>query len=280
MAELKAAPDIRLESLTVGYNDVPVVRDINVTLPGGKISLILGGSGCGKSTLLKHILRLHPAITGRIFIGDHDICGLSKKDFRCIKQGLGVLFQDGALLGSMTLGDNVALPLREHTRLDEGAVARIVRSKLALVGLEDFAGYYPNELSGGMRKRGGLARAMVMDPAILLCDEPTSGLDPINSADLDQLLLDHQALFNMTIVVVSHDLASTWAIADYVVVLGEGRVLFQGGVEELKATSDPYLRRFLDRKAQGGSGERLESGEIDRAVMKVDCSRYWSSLRK
>jgi len=271
-----SVPDIRLENLTVGYEGKAVVSDIDVVLPGGRISVILGGSGSGKSTLLRHILRLEEPIAGTVCFGDHDICRLSKRDMHCIKQRIGVLFQDGALLGSLTLADNVALPLREHTRLSRKRIQEIVEGKLALVGLEKFLDYYPNELSGGMRKRAGLARAMVMDPAILFCDEPTSGLDPVTAADLDQLLLEMHRTFGMGMVVVSHDLANMRAIADFVMVLGDGRVLFQGTRQELESVDDPYLRRFLDRKAEERQGPRVGETAVDASVMKVDCSRYWS----
>jgi phospholipid/cholesterol/gamma-HCH transport system ATP-binding protein len=264
--------DIRLTNLTVGYGDKAVVSNVNVTLPAGKISVILGGSGCGKSTLIKHILRLHDPIEGEIHIGSHNIMNLSRKAWACLKLQLGLLFQDGALLGSMTLADNVALPLREHTRLKPKEAYELAASKLALVGLEDYAGLYPNQLSGGMRKRAGLARALIMDPAILFCDEPTSGLDPINSAELDQLLLELKQRFDITVVVVSHDLASMRAIADHVVVLGEGRVLFDGTREELEATEDEYLRRFLDRIAKPRSAPRLSTQRLDPALLKMDCS--------
>lgn len=266
--------DIRLEDLTVGYGEKAVVSGVNVTLPGGRITVILGGSGSGKSTLLKHILRLHRPLTGRVTIGGHDIFNLSRKALRCLKQRLGLLFQDGALLGSLTLFDNIALPLREHTRLKEKAIAEIVRAKAGLVGLADFLGYFPNQLSGGMRKRAGLARAMVMDPEILFCDEPTSGLDPVNSAALDDLLLELKRRFDMTLVVVSHDLASMRRIADHVVVLGQGRVIFDGGLAELEATQDPYLRRFLERRAEESAGEMLTLPKLDPKVMKIDCSKY------
>jgi phospholipid/cholesterol/gamma-HCH transport system ATP-binding protein len=265
-----------MKRLTVGYDGKAVVSDIDAVLPGGKISVILGGSGSGKSTLLRHILSLEEPISGTVCFGDHDICRLNKKDMHCMKQRLGVLFQDGALLGSLTLGDNVALPLREHTVLSKERIQEIVEDKLALVGLEKFLDYYPNELSGGMRKRAGLARAMVMDPAILFCDEPTSGLDPVTAADLDQLLLEMHQSFGMGMVVVSHDLANMRAIADFVMVLGDGRVLFQGTKQELESATDPYLRRFLDRKAEERRGPRVREPSVDASVMKVDCSRYWS----
>lgn len=265
-------PDITLKDLTIGYGDVAVVSGLNAVLPGGKISVILGGSGSGKSTLLKHVLRLNPPLAGSIFLGDHDMHALKGRELHCVKQQIGVLFQDGALLGSMTLAENVALPLREHTRLNDQEIAEIVEAKLTLVELEDFKNYFPNELSGGMRKRAGLARAMVMDPAILFCDEPTSGLDPVLSAELDQLLLEMGRRSEMTMVVVSHDLTSMRAIADYVVVLGEGRALFVGTPKELEATTDPYLRRFLDRKAEERTTPRLTMPRLDRAKMKVDCS--------
>ncbi|MHC1752329.1 ABC transporter ATP-binding protein [Humidesulfovibrio sp.] len=270
----ESTQDIRLEDLTVGYGQRAVVSGINASLPGGKISVILGGSGCGKSTLLKHILRLHPVLAGRIVIDGHDLATLDRRGMHCLRQRMGVLFQDGALLGSLTLGDNVALPLREHTKLSATAIRERVLAKLALVGLADFYDYYPNELSGGMRKRAGLARAMVMDPPLLFCDEPTSGLDPVTAAELDQLLLELKTSFDMTMVVVSHDLDSMRTIADHVLVLGEGKVLFEGPIAELEATQDDYLRRFLDRQAAGRSTPRLTMPPLDQKMMKRDCSGY------
>jgi len=273
MAQEKT-PDIRLEGLTIGYGKTAVVSGIDATLPGGKITVILGGSGCGKSTLLKHILMLQPTLAGRIMIGGHDLTSLDRRGMHCLRQRMGVLFQDGALLGSLTLGDNVALPLREHTKLDEKTIHERVLAKLALVGLEEFYDYYPNELSGGMRKRAGLARGMVMDPPLLFCDEPTSGLDPVTAAELDQLLLELKKSFDMTMVVVSHDLDSMRTIADHVMVLGDGRVLFNGDRAGLEATTDDYLRRFLDRQAKERTSPRLTMPALDQKAMKRDCSKY------
>ena len=267
-------PDIRLEGLTIGYGKRAVVSGIDVTLPGGKITVILGGSGCGKSTLLKHILMLQKPLAGRILIGEHDLAALDRRGMHCLRQRMGVLFQDGALLGSLTLGDNVSLPLREHTRLSEAEIRERMLAKLALVGLEEFPDYYPNELSGGMRKRAGLARAMVMDPPLLFCDEPTSGLDPVTAAELDQLLLELKKSFAMTLVVVSHDLDSMRTIADHVVVLGEGKVLYNGSQAELEATRDEYLRRFLDRQTVERTSPRLTMPPLDFKAMKRDCSKY------
>jgi len=269
---VSAAPSIRLEDLTVGYGDTPVVKDLNIEFPGGKLSMIVGGSGCGKSTVLKHILGLHPAMGGRILMGGHVLSELTDKQAHCMRQRTGVLFQDGALLGSLRLKDNVALPLREHTRLKESEIMRIVQDRLEMVGLGHALDLFPNELSGGMRKRAGLARALVMDPQVLFCDEPTSGLDPVLSAELDQLLLEMMCHFDMTMVVVTHDLASMRGLADFVVILGEHRCLYQGTIEELEKTTDPYLRRFLDRKAEERDAPRLTMPPIDPAMMRIDCS--------
>ncbi len=241
------APEIVLQNVTVGYGDRTVLENITTVLPAGKISVILGGSGCGKSTLLRNILGLVSLKSGTIRLGDVDLYGMTDQEAMAMRRRLGVLFQDGALLGSMPLGQNVAMPLREHTALDEGMIEEVVRMKLKLVGLEPFVHYFPRQLSGGMRKRAGLARAMALDPAILLCDEPTSGLDPITSADLDQLILELKATFPMTIVVVTHDLDSLFTIADFVVVLDKGKMLFQGSLEALKINTDPFIVRFLGR---------------------------------
>lgn len=241
------APEIVLQNVTVGYGDRTVLENITTVLPAGKISVILGGSGCGKSTLLRNILGLVSLKSGSIRLGDVDLYGMTDQEAMAMRRRLGVLFQDGALLGSMPLGQNVAMPLREHTALDEGMIEEVVRMKLKLVGLEPFVHYFPRQLSGGMRKRAGLARAMALDPAILLCDEPTSGLDPITSADLDQLILELKATFPMTIVVVTHDLDSLFTIADFVVVLDKGKMLFQGSLEALKINTDPFIVRFLGR---------------------------------
>lgn len=268
---MSTAPSIRLENLTVGYGGTPVVGDLNIEFPSGKLSMVVGGSGCGKSTLIKHILQLHPPIEGKIYIGGHDISSMPRKQSRCIRQRTGVLFQDGALLGSLRLKDNVALPLREHTRLGEAQIMEIVRDRLKMVGLGHALELFPNELSGGMRKRAGLARALVMDPQVLFCDEPTSGLDPVMSAELDQLLLEMMRHFDMTMVVVTHDLASMRGLADHVVILGERRCLYQGGLDELEKTSDPYLRRFLDRAAEERDAPRLTLPPLDPSMLKIDC---------
>ena len=270
---MSSAPSIRLENLTVGYGNTPVVSDLNIVFPGGKLSMIVGGSGCGKSTVLKHVLGLHAPMAGKIYFDDLDVCDLSSREGHCIRQRTGVLFQDGALLGSLRLKDNIALPLREHTRLGEEQILRIVQDRLEMVELGHAMELYPNELSGGMRKRAGLARALVMDPQVLFCDEPTSGLDPILSAELDQLLLEMMGHFDMTMVVVTHDLASMRALADFVVILGENKCLYQGTIEELEATQDPHLRRFLDRVAEDRDAPRLTMPPLDPAMMKIDCAK-------
>jgi phospholipid/cholesterol/gamma-HCH transport system ATP-binding protein len=248
VAKRLESPDIILEHVSVGYGDRVVLRDVHTTLPGGRISVILGGSGCGKSTLLRNILGLVPLRSGRIVLGGRDLSRLSGEDRLEVRRHLGVLFQDGALLGSMRLGENIALPLREHTELTDTLIEEVVRMKLRLVGLADFLDYFPSELSGGMRKRAGLARGMALDPAVLLCDEPTSGLDPITSADMDQLILELRATFEMTIVVVTHDLESVFTIADHVVVLNQGEMLFQGPLDALTRCEDPFIRQFLERQ--------------------------------
>ena len=208
--------DISFSSLSVGYGDHAVLHDINATLPGGKVSVILGGSGCGKSTLLRHII------------------GLSR-------------------------------PLSEHLRLPKDVLREAGLRVLRMVGLEDFADYFPNQLSGGMRKRAGLARALIAEPRILLCDEPTSGLDPITAARMDALLQAmHRQYPEMTIVVVSHDLASLRCIADHVLVLREGRAIFSGTLPELEASRDPYLLQFLRR--EGGDEESLADAPADPRV--------------
>jgi len=242
------APDLRLESISLGYSSLSVLQNITAHLPAGKITVILGGSGGGKSTLLKTILGLLTPTSGKIWLGDSDLYALKNEELREIRKRMGVLFQDGALLGSLPLCENIALPLREHTSLDEEIIETIVRLKLSLVGLEPFMDFFPNQLSGGMRKRAGLARALALDPRILLCDEPTSGLDPITAADLDQLILELKEAFGMTIVVVSHDLQSVFTIADHVVVLNKGKTVFQGLPEHLKATEDEFLVQFLNRR--------------------------------
>ena len=260
--------NIELRNLTIGYDRHTVLSDINATLPGGEISVILGGSGCGKSTLLRHIVGLQRPIAGEILIDGRDLYALDKEEFRRTRRRMGVLFQDGALLGALTLAQNAALPLSQHLWLKKDLLRNAALRVLRMVGLADFADYYPNELSGGMRKRAGLARAIIAEPAILLCDEPTSGLDPITAARMDDLLLSMRAQYKeMTIVVVSHDLASLKRIAQHVLVLGEGRALFAGSLEELLNSHDPYLVNFLNRRPD--EGPRFEDEPPNPEVLKA-----------
>lgn len=260
--------DITLEHLDGGYDGRIVLKDFSAVIPAGTITTILGESGCGKTTLLRLLLGLNRPYAGSIRIGGRDVCNMSETQFRKMRRRFGVLFQDGALISSLTLAENVALPLVEHTKLPPKTLREAALRTLALVGLEKFGSYYPGELSGGMRKRAGLARAIVTEPPVLFCDEPTSGLDPITAAQMDQLLLDMKACYpSMTTVVVTHDLGSVEHIAEHVLVLQNGRAAFSGSKEELHASQDPYLRRFLDRKFE--ESRRMAAPPLDSSVRKA-----------
>lgn len=255
-----ASWDIEFSHLKAGYGDNVVLTDVSGKLPGGAVSVILGGSGCGKSTLLRQIIGLSHPMGGEIRIGGLNLLTMPGSDFRRMRRSMGVLFQDGAMLGALTLAENVCLPLSEHLRLTKQELRTEAIRVLRMVGLGDFADYYPNELSGGMRKRAGLARAIIAEPKLLLCDEPTSGLDPITAARMDDLLLSmHRHYPDMTIVVVSHDLASLKRIADQVLVLRDGVSLYCGDLNGLEKSQDPYLVQFLHREP---SPEEEEAGEL------------------
>lgn len=248
--------DITIRNLKAGYGDHVVLNTVSGVLPAGAVSVILGGSGCGKSTLLRQIIGLSKPMAGELIVGENDILKLPKRAFSRLRRNMGVLFQDGALLGALTLAQNVVLPLSEHLSLTRAQLRAEALRVLELVGLADFADFYPNELSGGMRKRAGLARAIIAEPKILLCDEPTSGLDPITAARMDELLLAMNRHFpDMTTVVVSHDMASVWRIADNVMVIRDGRSIFCGSPDALEKTEDPYLQAFLSRRADEDMGE-------------------------
>ncbi len=256
------ASTIRLENCTIGYDNHVVVRDIQAHIPEGKITVILGGSGSGKSTLLRHIVGLSRPMAGKILLGDVDFFGLPTKEFRRMRRRMGMLFQDGAMLGALTLLDNVALPLHEHTKLSKTAIEKAAMRTLRLVGLDDFAHFYPGQLSGGMRKRAGLARAIITEPPYLFCDEPTSGLDPITAAQMDQMLLEMKGTFTqMTMVVVSHDLESLNCIADHVLLLHDKALIFSGSKEALYQSDNVYVQDFLARKVESSGAASLGNFE-------------------
>ena len=241
---------IEVRDLVTYYGDREILKNISLSIPRGKTTVILGGSGCGKSTLLKHLIRLLKPTRGSILINGKDITLMEEGELYEVRKKTGVLFQGSALLNSITVSDNVALPLREHTRLKEPTIQIMVRMKLDLVGLSGFEHLYPSQLSGGMKKRAALARAMALDPEMLFFDEPSAGLDPVTAAGLDELILKLKNVFKMTIVVVTHELASVFTIADYVIMLDFGEVIFSGTLEQLKASDHPRIRMFLERRPE------------------------------
>ncbi len=243
-------PAIDVIGLYAFYGDREVLRDISVSMPRGRITTVLGGSGSGKSTLLKHLVGLLRPASGSILINGKDIASMDEHDLTEERKNIGVLFQGAALLNSLTLADNVALPIREHTRLEESTIRIMVRMKLDLVGLSGFENFYPSQLSGGMKKRAGLARAMALDPEFLFFDEPSAGLDPVTAAGLDELIVKLRDVFKITIVAVTHELPSVFAIADHVIMLDAGEVIFSGTLEELKISETSRIRMFLERRPE------------------------------
>ncbi len=239
---------LRVRGLHVGYGDTAILKGIDMTVHAGEIRVILGGSGSGKSTLLKGILGLADVHAGTVEMLGEDVSRLEGQARRRHLQRIGVMFQNGALFGSLTVAENVAVPLREHRRLPDAIVAHMVRMKLELVDLGHAEHLYPAELSGGMRKRAALARAMILDPDILFCDEPSAGLDPLTSAGLDNLILRLKRLFNMTVVVVTHELDSINTIADSVIMLGKGKVIAEGPIDAVRRRKIPEVETFFARK--------------------------------
>jgi phospholipid/cholesterol/gamma-HCH transport system ATP-binding protein len=257
-------PLIEVKDLTMAYGSYVLQRDLSFIINRGDIFIVMGGSGCGKSTLLRHMVGLKEPAKGRILYEGTSFWDSEAADRDRITRRIGVLYQSGALFSSMTLAENVALPMKEYTNLSEGEIQELVSFKLALVGLAGFEGYYPAEISGGMKKRAGLARAMALDPDILYFDEPSAGLDPISAKLLDDLILELRNSLGATVVVVTHELSSIFAIGNNSVFLdAESRTMIAGGDPRflLAESRDPTVRLFLTR----GAETETESGSVSEA---------------
>lgn len=260
-------PIIEIKDLVTHYGDKKVLDGVDLNIRRGEIMVIMGGSGSGKSTLLRHMLGLRRPSSGSIRIMDQDVTTASVRDLYEIRKQIGVAFQGGALLSSMTVGENVQLPLRYHTRLDEKTVHIVSRMKLEMMNLGGAEELMPAELSGGMLKRAGLARAVVMDPKILFFDEPSAGLDPVTSVELDELILLTRKALNITVVVVTHELESAFKIADRITVLGGGRLVVTGTVDEVRNCADERVQDLLNRRP------RREALDADEYLARLTATK-------
>ncbi len=262
---------IEVEDLVTHYGTRMILKGVSVTIHQGEIMVIMGGSGSGKSTLLRHMLALERPTSGTIRVLGQDLVTASQREMFDLQKKIGVAFQGGALFSSMTVGENIMLPLFEHAELDPMTMQIMARMKLEVVNLAGFEDLMPSELSGGMIKRAALARAIVMDPRILFCDEPSAGLDPVVAAALDDLILDMRAAMGMSIVVVTHELDSAFKIADRICVLDKGETLFIGTVDEVRSHPSERIQNLLNRRTEDDmvdpdeylarlTGERIDEG--------------------
>lgn len=243
-------PVVRIQNLHCHYGDIPALEDINLTIYEGEILVIMGHSGSGKSTLFRSILGLMPVTSGTIEMLECDIARLNKAELYELRKHIGVAFQNGALFSSMSVRENVELPLREHTRLDNNTIQIMAMMKLAMMKLTGHEHLMPAQLSGGMLKRAGLARAVVMDPKLLFFDEPSAGLDPVISAELDRLILQLRKALNMSIVIITHELDSAFNIADRITVLDKGKQIMTGSREEIRQSEDRRIVNMLARQVR------------------------------
>lgn len=245
---------VRFEDIYKAFGPKKVLEGVSFEIRRGETMVVLGGSGSGKSVLIRHIIGLHRPDAGRVFVDGEDIVDYDDDQLVPVRKKVAMLFQGGALFDSMSVADNIAYGLREHTDLDEERIAEIVRAKLALVGLEGVEALMPAELSGGMKKRVALARSIAMDPQCILYDEPTTGLDPVTANTINELIRDMQQRLEVTSVVVTHDIESAFFVGDRIGYLFEGRMHFVGTVDEARASIEPRLRRFLSGGRQGDDG--------------------------
>ena len=250
MSSVASHPHLKVVNLTMAYGSFVLMRDLNFTVNHGDIFVIMGGSGCGKSTLLRHLIGLKEPAAGEVFYEGKSFTRADPEEREIMIRRFGVMYQSGALWSSLTLAENISLPLEQYTGMDQTLIGEIVDYKLALVGLSGFEDYYPSEISGGMRKRAGIARAMALDPEVLLLDEPSAGLDPLSAQRLDDLILHLRDSLQTTIVVVTHELASIFAIANNSVFL-DVTTRTQGAVGDPKelreSCPNPEIRLFLNR---------------------------------
>ncbi len=236
---------IHVQGLSVTIDDTNILSDLSFSAFKGEVTVIIGGSGSGKTTLLRHLLGLNPIEQGYVYVLDRDISGLSEEEMQVMYHQMGVFYQDGALMTSMTVGENVAMPLIHQSNLPKALVNDVVMMKLGLVNLKDARDLYPSQLSGGMLKRVALARAIAMDPPLLFCDEPGAGLDPVSLKSLDHLILNLKDLLGISIVLITHEVSSIIRVADRIVFLDKGKVIFEGKLKEALSSEIQELRDFF-----------------------------------
>jgi phospholipid/cholesterol/gamma-HCH transport system ATP-binding protein len=271
---------ISLRGVTKTFGSHTVLKDISFDIPRGQITAVMGPSGTGKSVLLKNIIGLLRPDAGEIWVEGEETVAMGERDLYRVRRKFGVLFQDGALFGSMTMFDNMAFPLREHTRKSEKEIREIVLSKADMVGMLDHMKKYPGEVSGGMKKRAGLARALAMDPEIILFDEPDSGLDPVRVSYLDELVKKIQEETGATFVIITHNIASVMRTSDYIAVLYRAGLVKFASKQEMRTTSDPIIRQFLAGRALGPIGMdelATEQSDIEKDLVAREVARIGDS---
>jgi phospholipid/cholesterol/gamma-HCH transport system ATP-binding protein len=242
---------ISVKNLVKNFGPRRIINGVSLDIYEGETLVIMGGSGCGKSTFLRHLIGSIRPDSGEVWMFGQNIAAVSEDEMDLIRKRFGMLFQSGALFDSMTVGENIALPLEEHAKLDPSIINIVVKMKLEQVGLRGFENLMPSQLSGGMKKRVGLARAMVLDPKIVFYDEPTAGLDPVMTGVVDKLVIDLTKKLQITSIVVTHDMASVFRIADRIVMLHQGNIVAIGTPEEIRNTSNPLVRQFVSGSAEG-----------------------------